>query len=229
MTTNDQCDQGQEKAESTRKKRNDKKRDSVEHHEYDNLSESDKEPETENGGEANPYDTIVLPVETRPLPPGRQTRSKTNPGPRRHWGTERPKKNREQSDTNRARRARSNERGSKGKSRLSVDKTPLEILDEVMQKALTMDEYIEHEARIMYIYRMQSMSDPDMPDTDEPVDAREALAGPLKDKYLETILRSEWENLRTLVPVSKQELEQYVSNGGGYEKIGLTMKTKMKL
>jgi len=44
-------------------------------------------------------------------------------------------------------------------------------------------------------------------------------------------IRSEWENLRkkTLVPVSKQELEQYVSNGGDYEKIGLTMKTKMKL
>ena len=82
----------------------------------------------------------------------------------------------------------------------------------------------------MYTYRMLSMSDPDMPDTDEPVDAREALAGPLKDKYLEAI-RSEWENLRkkTLVPVSKQELEQYVSNGGDYEKIGLTMKTKMKL
>ena len=84
----------------------------------------------------------------------------------------------------------------------------------------------------MYTYRMLSMSDPDMPDTDEPVDAREALAGPLKDKYLEAI-RSEWENLRkkTLVPVSKQELEQYVSNGGDYEKIGLTtMKTnKIKL
>ncbi len=96
-----------------------------------------------------------------------------------------------------------------------------------MQKTLTIDEHIEHEARIMYTYRMLSMSDPDMPDTDEPVDAREALAGPLKDKYLEAI-RSEWENLRkqTLVPVSKQELEQYVSNGGDYEKIGLTIKTK---
>ena len=56
----------------------------------------------------------------------------------------------------------------------------------------------------MQIYRMLSMSDPDLPDTDEPVDAREALAGPLKDKYLEAI-SSEWENLRkkTLVPVSK--------------------------
>ena len=80
---------------------------------------------------------------------------------------------------------------------------------------MTIDEYIEHEARIMYTYRMLSMSDLDMPDTDEPVDARQALVGPLKDKYLEAI-RSEWENLRnkTLVPVSKQELEQYVSNGG---------------
>ena len=75
----------------------------------------------------------------------------------------------------------------------------------------------------MYTYRMLSMSDPDMPDTDEPVDSREALAGPLKkDKYLEAF-RSEWENLRkkTLVPISKQELKQYVSTGGDYEKIGL--------
>ena len=115
-------------------------------------------------------------------------------------------------------------------ARSSIGKTPLEIVDEAMQKTLVKDEYIEHEARIMHIYRMLSMSDPDMPDTDEPVDAREALAGPLKDKYLEAI-RSEWENLRkkTLEPVSKQELERYVSNGNDYEKIGLTMKTKMKL
>ena len=64
----------------------------------------------------------------------------------------------------------------------------------------------------MHIYRMLSMSDPDMPDTDEPV----ALAGPLKDKFLEAI-RSEWENLRkkTLVPVSKQELELYVAKEYG--------------
>ncbi len=230
-TKNKGDDQGQEKAESTRKKRKGKKHDTEKYHEYDDSSESDKEPETEDGGEANPYDTIVLPVETRPLPPERQICSKTNPGPRRHWGTERSKKNREQPDTNGARRARSDDRGSQKRSRPSIGKTPLEIVDEAMQKTLTIDEYVEHEARIMYIYRMLSMSDPDMPDTDEPVDAREALVvGPLKDKYLETI-RSEWENLRkkTLVPVSKQELEQYVSNGGDYEKIGLTMKTKMKL
>ena len=56
-----------------------------------------------------------------------------------------------------------------------------------MQKTLMMDEYIENEARIMHIYCMLSMSDPDMPDTDEPVDAREALVGPLRDKYLEVI------------------------------------------
>ena len=62
----------------------------------------------------------------------------------------------------------------------------------------------------MYTYRMLSMSDPDMPNTDEPVDFREALAGPLKkDKYLEAF------------PISKQELEQYVSTGGDYENIGL--------
>ena len=130
----------------------------------------------------------------------------------------------------RDRRARSDDSGSEKESRSSIGKTPLEIVDEAMQKTLTIDEYIEHEARIMFTYRMLSMSDPDMPDTDEPVDAREALVGPSKDKYLEAI-RSEWENLRkkTLVPVSKQELEQYVSNGGDYEKIGLTMKTKMKL
>ena len=92
------------------------------------------------------------------------------------------------------------------------------------------DEYMEHEARIMRIYRMLSILYPDMPDTDEAVDAREVLAGPQKDKYLEAI-SSELGNLRkrTLVPVSKQELEQYESNGGDYEKIGLTMKTKMKL
>ena len=34
---------------------------------------------------------------------------------------------------------------------------------------------------------------------------------------------------KILVPISKKELEQYVSNGDDYEKIGLTMKTKMKL
>ena len=47
-TTNDQ---GQEKAESTRKKQKGKNRDAEEHHEYDDSSESDKEPETENGRE----------------------------------------------------------------------------------------------------------------------------------------------------------------------------------
>jgi hypothetical protein len=53
----------------------------------------------------------------------------------------------------------------------------------------------------MHIYRMLSMSDSDMPDTDEPVDAREALAGPLKDKYLEAIRMGESteENARTCV------------------------------
>jgi hypothetical protein len=195
-TTTNKGDQGQEeKAESTRRKRKGKKHDTEKHHEYDDSSESDKEPETENGGEANPYDTIVLPVETRPLPPDRQTRSKTNPESRRHWGTERSKKIREQPDTNGARLARSDDRGSEKTPRPSIGKTPLEIMDEAMQKTLTIDEYIEHEARIMYTYRMLSMSDPDMPDTDEPVDARQALVGPLKDKYLEAI-RSEWENLR---------------------------------
>jgi len=108
-TTNNKGDQGQEKAESTRKKRKGKKHDTDE---YDDSSESDKEPETEDGGEANPYDTIVLPVETRPLSPERQTRSKTNPGSRRYWRTERSKKNREQPDTNGARRAKSDDRGS---------------------------------------------------------------------------------------------------------------------
>ena len=229
-TTSDQDEQDQEKAERTRKKQKSKKRDVEEHHEYDDSPESDKEPEAENRRQANPYDTIVLPVETRPIPPGGQTRSKTNPRSRKHWGTERPKRNREQPDTNGVRRAKSEERGSKKKSKLSVGKTPLEIMDEVMQKTMTTDEYIEHEARIMYTYRILSMSDPYMPDTDELVDAREALAGPLKDKYQEAI-RSEWENLRkkTLVPISKQELEPYVSTGGDYEKIGLTMKTKRKL
>ena len=108
-TTNNKGDQGQGKTESTRKKRKGKKHDTDE---YDDSSESDKEPETEDGGEANPYDTIVLPVETRPLSPERQTRSKTNPGSRRYWGTERSEKNREQPDTNGARRAKSDDRGS---------------------------------------------------------------------------------------------------------------------
>ena len=76
-TTNNKGDQGQGKTESTRKKRKGKKHDTEKYHEYDDSSESDKEPETEDGGEANPYDTIVLPVETRPLLPERQTRSKT--------------------------------------------------------------------------------------------------------------------------------------------------------
>ena len=69
---------------------------------------------------------------------------------------------------------REDPRESQG-SALVRGKTPLEILDEVIQKT--------------------------------PLDAREALAGPLKDKYLEAI-RSEWENLRKkiLVPISKQEL-----------------------
>ena len=49
-TTNDQGDQGQEKAESTRKKRKGEKRDAEKHHEYDDSLESDKEPETEDGG-----------------------------------------------------------------------------------------------------------------------------------------------------------------------------------
>ena len=86
-TTSDQSEQDQERAERTRRKRKGKKRDAEEHHEYDDSPESDKEPEAENGRQANPYDTIVLPVEIRPLPPERQTRSKTNPGSRRHWGT----------------------------------------------------------------------------------------------------------------------------------------------
>jgi hypothetical protein len=130
-TTNDQGDQGQ-------KKRKGEKRD--EHHEYDDSLKSDKEPETEDGGESNPYDTIVLPVETRPLPPGRQTRSKTNPGTRRYWGTDRSNKNHGQSDTNGVRRARSEGRELETKARSSVGKTPLEIVDEAMQKTLTKDE-----------------------------------------------------------------------------------------
>ena len=89
-TTNDQVDQSQ-------KRRKGKKRD--DYHEYDDSLEFNKEPETEDGGEANPYDTIVLPVETRPLPPGRQTRGKTNPGSRRYWETDRSKKNHGQPDT----------------------------------------------------------------------------------------------------------------------------------
>ena len=80
-TTNNKGDQGQEeKAESTRRKRKGKKHNTEKCHEYDDSSESDKKLETEDGGEANPYDTIVMPVETRPLPPERQTRSKTSPG-----------------------------------------------------------------------------------------------------------------------------------------------------
>ncbi len=178
----------QEETKSTRKKRKGKKHDTVKYHEYDDSSESDKEDETDDGVEATPYDTIVLPVETRPLPPERQTRSKTNPGSRRYWGIEQSKKNREHPDTEGARRARSDDRRSEKRSRSSIGNTPLEIVDEAMQKTSTTDEYIEHEARIiMYIYRMLSVSDPDMPDTDKPVDAREALAGPLKDKYLEAV------------------------------------------
>ena len=76
-TTNYKGDQGQEEKAETRKKRKGKKHDTEKYHEYDDSSESDKEPETEDGGETNPYDTIVLPVETRPLLPERQTRSKT--------------------------------------------------------------------------------------------------------------------------------------------------------
>jgi len=51
---------------------------------------------------------------------------------------------------------REDPRESQG-SALVRGKTPLEILDEVIQKTLKMDEYIEHEARIMYTYRMLSM------------------------------------------------------------------------
>ena len=74
------------------------------------------------------------------------------------------------------------------------------------------------------------MSDPDPPDVDEVVDTTAALSGPQRDKFLEAI-RTEWENLTkdTLQPVSTQQLEEYVSNGGNYEKIGLTMKSKKKL
>jgi hypothetical protein len=60
--------------------------------------------------------------------------------------------------TNGARLARSDDRGSEKRPRPNIGKTTLEIMDEAMQKTLTIDEYIEHEARIMYTYRMLSMS-----------------------------------------------------------------------
>ena len=226
----DRGNQGQKRGESKSRRKRGEEHEGIEDDAHDDSGESDKEPMTDDDGGQNPYDTIVLPVETKPFPPGTQTRSKTSPGPRRYWGNEKSRKGRETID-NGARQARSaEERRSRTKPNVNATKTPLEILDEAMERVMVTDEYIKQEARIINIYRMLSMMDPDMPDTDESVDTREALIGPYKEQFLEAIL-SEWLNLckATIEKISQQQLDDYEARGGNYEKIGLTMKVKMKL
>jgi hypothetical protein len=64
-----------------------------------------------------------------------------------------------------------------------------------MQRVIVADEYIEQEERIVNIYRILSMMDPDMPDTDDSVDIREALAGPHNKEQFTEAIKFEWPNL----------------------------------
>ena len=187
-----------------------------------------------NKVQPNPNDRIILPVETQAPPNGVQTRSKSNPGPRRVWDSTRPRKANsatEQSPKANATRARRNSTQQPYKHECNTNTSPADILSKAMEDVTIADDYTEAEARILTTYRMLSLSDPDMPTPDdEVVDTRKALSGPQRDLFMQAV-RTEWENLckDTLKPVTNDEIDAYVRTGGSPEIIGLTMKTKRKL
>ena len=152
---------------------------------HETATEEGKVADLQDGGnkvQPNPNDRIILPVETHAPPNGVQTRSKSNPGPRRVWDSTRPRKANsatEQSPKANATRARRNSTQQPYKHESNTNTSPADILSKAMENVTIADDYTEAEARILTTYRMLSLSDPDMPTPDdEVVDTRKALSGP---------------------------------------------------